>query len=444
MGSSDDLTRNAWLKLLIEPPRFRLLCAYALAVAACAFAYLRVIDQGNPVFFPDDYLRRSTVSLLDAAFYTGNRPFTTHLFYKLCGSDPGWAVLGNRLLSTIGWTLLGLAIGTKLRIGLLAFVAVPLFASASLWWNVAGWSRVMLSEPVALWLFPAWYASMVFLESRGGRTWRPTLAATFFFSFTKDSVAFFLLGFSLLAVLLGLRSGWNEIKRREFPMLAFVLVVFGMQTLTSRIGNRHLFPLLNVMLQRVLPNEEKSDWFQRAGAPIQRLKMGPLEWEGAWASSHEWALFANGNYIPFKNWVQREGVGAYGRFLLFHPMLTLSEAWRNRQQIYAYDLTDYTGPPPRSLLVSAAGWLWRPARIWLLLAASLTALALWALKKCSGLTLAISLGLAVNGILTYHADAMEVQRHCLLVAVGLTAAAFHQILTAFDFGFQQLQVLRKG
>ncbi len=414
-----------------EPGRQRLILLFAGPLVALGiFLCFRLVDFGPPLFFADDYVQRSKGSWLRLSFYTADRPFTTDLFYKLWGSSAAGALLGNQVFSVGCWTFLGCCFAWPIRRMAPALALLLLFASASLWWNIAGWTRVMLSESITFSLFALWYGHMVLMARRPRiATLIGLLLVTFFFSFTKDSVAYFLLGFALATALWFSFSGKP---RAVHPLwtayLGGVLLTFALQAATARVKNRHAFPLINVMLQRVLPDESKLAWFEERGAPLQALKGDDPVWEGAWASSHEWAIYGEPRYAEFKAWILGPGRYTYARYLLTHPREAILDAWRDRKLIYSHGLVSYTGPQPKSPLMRMAAWIWNPSRTFLIFGLLILYLVIWSVRPLPTLPLILVAGSLGHGLLIYHADAMEIPRHSLLVAVGLHLAFLQALI----------------
>lgn len=415
---------------LFAATRSRILLMAAIIVATAILFYLRLNDIGTPIFFADDYVNRSGNSWLKLSFYTADRPFTTDLFYKIWGSSARGALLGNQVFSVGCWTFLGWCLALSMRRLVPALAVLFLFAIASLWWNIAGWTQVMLSESITFSLFALWYGHILLMARRPRIHGLVCLVlVTFFFSFTKDSVAYFLLGFALVAAFWFSLSGKpRAIHPFWSTYLGLVLLICALQWASARVKNRHAFPLINVMLQRILPSEARIHWFKHHGAPLESLEGDAPDWKNAWASSHEWSIYGDARHGEFKQWVLGPGRLTYARYLLSHPRETLRSAWHDRHLIYSHGLVNYTEPEPESGLVRLAGWFWNPARTPLILGFLLVYLVLWLFRPLATLPLMLAAGSLGHGLFIYHADAMEIQRHCLLVAVGIYVAFLHAFL----------------
>ena len=389
--------------------------------------------SGEPLSFPDNYFKTAKTSLFNLSLYTADRPFTIYLFYKLMAYQSDLIVLGQKLLSAFSWTFLGYAVGRTLSLRTLALLMIPLFALVALSWNIAGWNRALLTESLAFSLFALWYGCLLIFERhRHILAFYALCTVSFLFSFTRDHLAYFLLSFALLQLTLH----WLAKKRNHIKswliFAAFAVLVFLLQSVSSHVGKRHQFPLINVFLQRVVPDSERADWFQKRGAPIESLLDAPVAWGGAFASSHDWALYRQPRYQPFRQWILSTAKADYAWYLITHPGYTLGTAWMSRSQIYSAHLHDYTGPPPDQALTKVAGAIWNPTNVpFILSALALFAFGCWRwpITKFPLLIAICALG---NGIFIFHADAMEIPRHGLFVPVALATTAVHGLALFID------------
>ncbi|MDJ0839947.1 MAG: hypothetical protein QNK37_25750 [Acidobacteriota bacterium] len=409
-----------------SPPAFRYGAACLLAAGVLILCLLL---DAPPRTFPDNYLIRARLPLWDPELYAGNRPFIIYFYYKLMRYTPGYIVTGQILLSVIAWTFLGLAVASSIRREAPAILVAGLFILAPLSHQIGGWNACLLTEPLAISGFAGFYACLVLWWQKPGRFFSLLLfTASFLLAFTRDQMAYLIPTIALPLAVFALldRQDRPERSRSALVFFGFTCLIFAVSSSLAQAGKRHQFPLLNVFCQRIIENPDHVDWFRRVGAPVDPLLDGDHDWRGQWASGHEWALYLEPNYQPFRRWVIEKGKSRFALFLLTHPAYTGGLAWEYRSDILSGNLTDYTGEAPSPTRWSQ--WLWSPFPPWLwaILGVVYTGCALR--FGLSPLPLIIGLTVLGNGVLAFHADAMEPPRHCLLTGIALQAACLHSLI----------------
>jgi hypothetical protein len=153
---------------------------------------------GNPIFKGEGYIERSKNALLTLNFFISAKPFTTDFLYKIYGSNPSNSVIGQQILSSFCWIFLGFAVCLTINKKLLSIFSLILFSTLVFWWNIAGWTYVMMSESSAFSLFALWYAMVILHHQYRWRTLLLLLCVvTILFSFTRDNTPYFLLPFAV-------------------------------------------------------------------------------------------------------------------------------------------------------------------------------------------------------------------------------------------------------
>jgi hypothetical protein len=123
-----------------------------------------------------------------------------------------------------------------------------------------------------------------------------------------------------------------------------------------------------------------------------------------------------------------KGKSIYGLFLLTHMGYTLKSAWQNRSLIFATNLT-VAKPPQKNIMILSRFWdLYHSATFLLGL---MFFISLFFIKKHPYL-LVTMLCIIINGIFIYHADAMEVFRHCLIVMIVIGTVTMHTLVKILD------------
>lgn len=403
---------------------------------AVVLAVATVAALGPPRGFADNFAIAAQRSLLDPALYTADRPPGIYLLYKLCAYVPERIVLAQALLSALAFALLGWSLARELRARWAQLLALTLLPLGALAWNVAGWNALLLTESLTFSQFALVYACLAQYLRRGG--WPETvalLALVALTGFTRDQNSYAML--LLILLVAGMRGAavWRARpeRLRLIGLVAAALVLAVLQSHLASLGRRHVFSLYNVLFQRILPQPDDVDWFVAHGAPLQLVAEDTtLVWRGEWASSHDWAVYREPRYAPLHQWNRNAGKADFARFLASHPRYLVSLPWRDREQLFSAALVDYTGPAPTAPWHVLADWLWSLPLRWL----GLPLLLIYGLMAWRGGVTAAPLIFAVTalagGLLAYHADAMEVPRHCVTTLFGLRLACLHIALLALD------------
>ena len=403
----------------------------ALGIAWLLFA-TQVLDL-TPLKNSEGYLMRSEHSLFSQEFYFGPRPFMTSLMYKFYGSTEAGAVRGQLIFSTFAWLALTFALGRSIQSPIARLLHCLAFPSLMAWWNIMGWNMVMRAESTAFSWLALWCAALSLHCQKPG-VWRAGLlgATSFFLCFTRDNLPLIVLPVvSLIVLVEAVRTRLAvPVRKRLALLVATLLLTAGFQFWTSQsvihpqFRTRHEFPLVNVIIRRVLPKPEVRDWFAAQGMPVHSEILG---WKKPWASGNRFAIFEKKKYRRFRDWVREEGKYTYLRYLASHPVYTLSSAFSATDQIFSQNLDYYTHKPPKQFPFSSLDFVYP------LLTPSLALLVgVWGLlRSLTGrirlLSLAFSAAIPLvffNGLLVYHMDAMEVPRHALLGVVLLHIAAY--------------------
>lgn len=407
--------------------------------AIISFILLMQLDL-EPRHFADNYFIKAKLSFWDPTLYTTERPFGIYWFYKIAGYDPVWVVRLQNLLSALAWAFLGYVLAAPFRNQLLVSAIILGTSLAALSWTFAGWHTAMLTESLVATTFALFCAAFLLFQRKPcWLRFLGLLACAFFLGVLRDTLPFFLVAFSALVWLLAWRDREAPKLQRPFlrRFLVFSVLLLAFSSWSAQMGLRHVFSLNNVMFQRILPNPTYAAWFEAQGMPLALLTDGPHHWEAQWASSYEMALYKDLRYMPYHQWAFFEGKSHLARFLLSHPRYVWQGVWQDRAEIFRADLSDYTGQQPTHLIVRLATLLWRDVSLWLLLPLGLVYLYLVWTQKVSPVPLVIAIAAVSNAVLAYHADAMEVTRHCLFTRWALLIATWHALLLVLNFAIGQ-------
>ena len=408
-------------------------------MAFLAYAIVRIIYF--PAFhqvrtFPDTpvYINLASHSLLSSYFWTGPRPWTTPLLYKLVGNAPQSIAIFQLFLSIACWGLLALSVAATLRsswLKLIGFAGILLFSLSS---EIIMWDGVILSDSISLSLMALWIACWLWLA----RTWHflnvaLLIGVALFWSFARDTNAWIILVVAS-ALLIGTAAG---LLRTRFILVAGALaIIFAANDYSANRGRRWVVAFINNVGLRILPVPERTEFFKQLGMPVTWVLMDRA---GKKAWHDDWAFLKNPKLGEFRRWLYESGKLSYVRFLLSHPALTLQEPLRHPEQILASELRNYApvnfSPILRGPLAEIVYFKnWALLSIWLagIIVGWIVGSGIW---RGSG-AMVVALGMIVltypHAILVWHGDPNEIDRHALQASVQLRLGIWLILLTAAD------------
>jgi len=392
---------------------------------------------------PYDYLHQSKISLLDKEFYFphianhfGPRPFTVPLFYKLSGSDPYYIVQMQKVMLSLSAFFLVAAFTIfleKTSAKYLLMLCVYLLLS---WWNVLGWSVLLLSESLSTSLTLMWLASLLLLYKKGGlRWWLLHAFIVVLFSFSRDSWPYVLMafyaGFSLLLWLFK-QGGF----KKYLVLFALSLAVFFVQQDSARTGVRYKLPVINSIVVRILNKPEYVDWFVKNGMPMaEKLQHNYAGLDVApEAGQHKlWALCSDTAYQPFLNWVSDKGQHTYTRFLITHPafMLGADETPAQLSRLLTYNLFYIDEPRGYTAYIEPLFPLFN-AGVVIVLCMMLVMIFTQYRRPILLAPVLLALFNLLNAVLSYNADSLEVERHLYITLILVQLTGFWSVALIWD------------
>lgn len=362
-------------------------------------------------------------------FLAGPRPPLTSLLLKLAGQSPrkfaawqwtihivAWASLAGLLL----WRTRPLAAGAGLAVAVLALALMP---------QVQVWNLYLMSESVSLSMIPLVFGCLAVLAERPGlRGELPLIAILAIGGGVRDLHAYLALSLAT-AVFVGFAvlSRW---RRRPWLVLVAGFAVFAASDISAdhgypdSINRRWVFPLVNVIGQRVLTDPAACSYFEASGMP-----MSPAlhDRAGKWASSDGFAAYHDPELADFRAWLVAHGKSTYMRWLLEHPGPALGAVWAARgellhlvpEKLAVYYPGGYPEPELHRRLAEDS------VKLGLASLALALPIAAWRRRRGFLVDDGIRLGLAVASFapvpvlmfVAYHGDAMDLARHSLGIAV---------------------------
>lgn len=390
-----------------------------------------IVDKPRVLADTTAYERISREPLYGIDLWAGSRPPGLPLLLKAARQDYDRAAALQLALAIPAWGLLAFMVSRLLTPEWLRVAGFALVLLFSLERHIAGWDFVMMSESLSittLALFSA--ASLWLLEG-----WRPAraglmLAAGMLLAITRDTNAWMLLA---LAAMIAAAAALRWIKPRSLVLTGGFALIFLASNLSANVGNRWVFPLGNLLTQRILPDAAAAAYFESCGMP----NSSSLEaLTGKFANSDDQAMFTGPELESFRRWLYDNGKQCYIGWLASSAWKRAEEAMRQTGTVVAFSTVDrffsnrYTPMLPRWI-----GDVLYPERFTLWIWGFTTAAALIALWKRAwqdnrlwAAFICLNLLVFPHLFLTWHGDSMAPDRHALSVGVQLYLSCWLLVL----------------
>jgi hypothetical protein len=366
------------------------------------------------------YLEGAGMQLSDPAFFSERRPWGILLIYKLLGGSLLAIGFAQLAFSTVAWLSLAWILVGSFRTSagkLLGFVCT---LGISLSPTVQVWNHAGLSESLSISTMVTILASLIGLLQR----WKCSfyLSLIFFFALWV-SIHEVNLYLGLLAAITLFIFGLIRKHYRTFLVLSFSIAV--MLVINSHLSSlyalpRWALPVAEVITRRILPVPEYLDYFSNQGMPVTPELMAL---SGRWAHSDEYAILNNLRLRKFSNWLFRDGKTVYAKFLISHPVYTLTMPLLNMDEMLAVDFSNII-PGYRPILPIITnefffpiGWFW----IYLGMSALLFGLVLWQHRREATRAFWLMVLFFVFSVpylyLAWHGDALDLARHASIANI---------------------------
>jgi hypothetical protein len=402
--------------------------AAALLVAAAYGAVSRELFRGATrlgYFDTRAYRQVAARPLGDPRFWSGERPFTVPLLLKL-GDERVTEIQG--MAYAVGWLLLAAVVLTLFRRRWLGALTACFLLFLSLCTDIFYWNQSLSSESVSNSLFLILLALAILYFRAQRRGVRIALGVAIapvvlLWAFARDANAYWLVaaGLPTLALTLLVPSARRFRRDAALGLCAAVALAALVGTNAQRAG-RWKIPLVNILGKRVLPDWRQRAWWTARGMPLNdKVRC----FEGRY--SHD----CRDDYSGFGDWLRQDQRGLYARYLLSRPVETLTAPARDcRTLLCAYlrgfkresTLTFYfkIDPPEWQKWANRAffyrcRYLVIPAGLALGLFALVLALRRWDRRLL--LPLVLTASVFPYALFLWHADAMEPQRHAVLLLI---------------------------
>jgi len=366
-----------------------------------------------------DYVRPATFGLFNLEFWTAARPWGISLFYTLTGDSLVKINILQVAFSSISWLALAWIFIQSLRSQWVKTGGFVLILGLSLVPITQLWNHVVWSESIAISLMILTFGLWISLLQRWH--WFKFLALFFALGVwfhARETNAYLGLGIALGLLLIGL------FKRRQRFYWLISLFFVGFFILNNAVSEMQLlprwaYPLVNVILQRILPEPEYVRFFTDHGMPITPEL---LALSGEYAFSNWFAVFNHEEFRKFERWLFASGRGTYIRFLMTHIFYTFLRPLQDIETILTPILISYSSeryspslPDLINEILYPVRWFW--GYLWISLAGAGAFISTKIIiKKTSGVFWGVCAFFVLtfpHFLLVWHGDAMEVPRHAV-------------------------------
>ncbi len=388
-----------------------------------------------------DYLQQSHQSLLDKSFYFPERktnfyprPFTVPLFYKIANSDPETIIMMQKIVHALCTFFLGYVILFFLRNSLSKIIFLFAWYLLMSWWNILGWTHMLLSESLSMSFTFLWIASFLLVfHKRTKISIISHILITLLFSFTRDSWPYILIIFYGMFTLIALLWDKKMIKN----CVVFLLLscsIFVVQQKSAQIGERYRLPIMNNIVFRILPNKEYLQWFSDQGMPCVDLIKKNYSHLDAYEKIYP--IYTDLTLSKFSDWAGKEGRPIYTKFIMTHPsyLFLLNERRSDLNRIFAYDI-GYTDEVRGYSILSQ--FLFPLFNTLIILGLNVFLIYLF-IKEKRLIWLLPSVLIAIfafNAFLLYIADSMEVERHLFVTNIMIQFVGILSVCFILDSEF---------
>lgn len=414
-----------------------------IIIIISVFARVALVTRVLPRVLGDSpvYLEMSKLPLVSSGFLAGLRPCLVPLIYKVCSANELAIIIVQATFGAIAWGLLALTVAKNLT-PQVRVIAIVVILSFSFCQNIVQWDSLVLSESLSLSLMVLHIAAWLCHQNR----WLQTVAVVvtgILWALSRDTSAY------VLAMLCPAMIGYALLYRRaQHAAIAIIFAfAFAASVVSADVGERWLFPFLNTLSQRVLPNSEARRFFSERGMPVSPSL---LRLSGKWASSEDGAYYREPKLESFRRWVRSCGKAVYLKFLLSRPLYFLLEPLKDTGDLLIADAIGIQQrlTPSQFRYVEKVAYpsfygrpsIFADARmnvrlkfvVWMSLCGVFSFVALRAHRSAAIVPLTMIALVIPMMFVVWHGDAMEVGRHSVTTCVGFRLAMWILTLLALD------------
>jgi hypothetical protein len=383
------------------------------------------------------YVNISNRPIFSADFLYVDRPFAFPLLLQIVHQNFEMTAAIQLGLTLFAWSLLAFMVSASFQpIGLRLFAFLIILA-LSLVRHLAGWDFVMMTESFSLSFFILLICSGIWLL-QGWRLDRVIALSVvaFIFAFTRDTNAYLLAmvaGMIFLAVIL------RWVHPRALSLAFIFLAIFFINNLSADLSQRWKFPFINVVGKRILPYTALLQSFESCGMPVTPELLAQA---GVFANENNRTFLDDPSLKDFRSWVAEDGKTCYIKWLVANPVTSIGSAFRQfNGLIYFEDVNKYFSRKYTDLLPSRVERLLYPVHglTWIFAGLTIFALAavyqkMWLENPLWAMYIMLCLTIFPHLFITWHGDAMAVERHALSVGLQLSITLWLFVFLALEKG----------
>ena len=420
----------------LKKPQIFLMLGTGFLYIALQIQSFSIVREAKELADSSDYtLPASTFAWNDLHLWTFTKPWGAAVFYKLIGVSPSSIDLAQTLVSIFAWLMLAWAFSQIIRNRWLRVISFFFILGFSLASSVQLWNHVIQSESLSISLMVLIFATWLLLVKKWH--WAKFILLIFLFAWwigTRETNIYLSLLIAGVLVLIG----FFHKKQRFYWILSILIVIFSyqnMQISKMLTMKRWLYPLTNIVLQRILPNDEFLAYFEEENMPVSPEL---LALSRNFAHDDDFALFNSMALNDAENWMLKSGKKVYIQFLLTHPIYTLKSPWENLEILLSpKGIESYAPAQYVPFMAWLFGGLFYPNSLWFLFFLAL--LSLMSIKFSTEntpyfwLLLGFLLLFFPHFYLAWHGDALEVARHAIQASIALRLALWLLLFGSVDF-----------
>jgi hypothetical protein len=404
----------------------------------------------------EDYAMVASQTWYTPAFWAGGNPPGLPLLFKVFGlnwetfNSPRYTELARQVtcfqtaLSFLAVGCIAFSLAYVIRWKWLRPLAVMVVFGLGMSTEVAQWNKMLLSESLSTSLFFGLIAGAILMarwsdESEGNKGLMMAVLTVVIamgvvlFAFTRDVNSYFLLTLGVLALPLAVVA---TIRRKmwwwAYAAVVGIVLLAGVGSAVSR-RSQWSYPFINLIYERVLPDQAAVDFFVRHDFPIEVIEtIQPQN-----RRELHVAYKGDARAEPLRVWFKERARLVHVKFLLSRPVETLRAPLSDLPALLSPDVSWYRvrlHPEPPWLTIASEVFYTKSAQI----------LGLWLVVVIGSATVLIRNGkgqpfwmvpffvlatLYPLFLVIWHGDSAALERHSLPVGLGLRLSLW--LLTFF-------------
>lgn len=387
---------------------------------------------------PTDYMDQSKIPLNDIHFYIPikhdnfyPRPFTVPLIYKLVNGNPESIIIIQKIIHFLSAFIFASVLLLYIKRNRAKVFFLISWYLLMIWWNILGWTNNILSESLSISFLFLWLSTFLSYQKKQNIfTIIIHCLVTILFSFTRDSWPYILIAFYAIYIIYSLL--WDKkIKIAYSIFLSVSILLFITQQYTAKVGQRYRLPVLNNIVNRIIPNENYTQWFVDNGMPCKDLLK--QKYSNLTNFQEIYSLYNDTTFNELHHWAIEKGNVVYMKFLLTHPkvLLLFDEKQPNLKRIFACDF-GYTGDMKGISYISFYIFPFFSLLSILLLLIFISFISFRENINQIIFSITLIIIFTLNAFLLYSADAIEVERHLYLTSIMIQFIGIYLITFILD------------